>query len=713
MERKSNITIWQLRLFEGLNKDIMVMQRNEEEVFDDAIHVFFEKEYYDAYVNKAKRYGEYHYAYHEDKLGEVIYQIFDENITGLVLHINTLENGSKTTLCDEKYLSAKDLRVMKEIVDSYHYMYRVSIDRCTKEEAVAHMLTKSVFIIGKLPDFRKKPAEGEKQTFEIMTMKRKKDKSQPKDDKDYDYESLKVFLTAESAMRYNPDKKPINKYKLSLLAQFVKGHFQVIVEPHRNYWLEFDPATLDISAYFTPPVWNEEKVKARICEYANMEEVYILLGTRHSDYRTCLGTPFLLKLAEENVQMYLFEKYEDAVNYCLENPTLLPVFDGTYPIGVLKKNDKMHSLQTALAVAAQVGVTSINLDDDTLHSIHCKFSFFMETAGFETDMEKFLTPQECSALKIEKDGTTQYRFEPISFVNTENPYAVSKERREELASHLDTDYDEGITYMAECSVPEMIVMLQEAGRRFEAARTAQDEEKKKQYNRLMNRMTVPLTEALCEKPFVFTLREQDGSFTLRNQLAYLIVTNRFEGGRTGEGRLTPAGIDNEKFMEQFEAASKVAAVTDGPDVMCLADVHLMGEIAKQWKHSEPLREELMIYLTQGCKLSYVEALHYYKRLKSDSSIFVEFTSTVRNAEYPPMGMITIEGYTAKKIAEEKNLSVLQAYDALLALKEHPKAGIGEAVKEAETITTEGEAQTAAEEEKTEEKKSFFGKLFKK
>ena len=35
------------------------------------------------------------------------------------------------------------------------------------------------------------------------------------------------------------------------------------------------------------------------------------------------------------------------------------------------------------------------------------------------------------------------------------------------------------------------------------------------------------------------------------------------------------------------------------------------------------------------------------------------------------------------------------------------------VKEAETITTEGEAQTAAEEEKTEEKKSFFGKLFKK
>lgn len=713
MERKSNITIWQLHLFEGLNKDIMVMQRDEEEIFDDAIHVFFEKEYYDAYVSKAKKYSEHRYAYHEDKLGEVIYQIFDEQITGLVLHISTLQNGSKTTLCDEKYLSAKDLRVMKDVVECFHYMYRTSIDRCSKEEAVAHMLTKSVFIIGQLPDFRKKPAEGEKQTFEIMTMKRKKDGSQIKGEKDYDYESLKVFLTAESAMRYNPDKKPVNRYKLSLLAQFVKGHFQVIIEPHRNYWMEFDPATLDISNYFTPPVWDEDKVKARIREFAQMDELYILLGVRNSDYRSCLGTPFLLKLGENNIQMYLFEHYEDAVNYCLENPVLLPVFDGVYPIGILKKSDKLHSLQTILSVASKVGVTGINLDIDTMQSINCKFSFFVDTTGIEIDMEKFLSAEECSKLKVEKDGNVAYHFAPVSFVDTENPYAVNKERREELASHLDTDYDEGITYMSGCTTSEMIVMLQETGRRFDAARTAEDEEKKKQYNRLMNRMTVPLTEALCEKPFIFTLRENDGSFTLRNQLAYMIITNRFEGGRSGEGRLTPAGIDNEKFMEQFEQASKVAAVTDGPDVMCLADVHLMGEIAKQWKHSEPLREELMIYLTQGCGLSYTEAQYYYKRLKSDSSIFVEFTSSVRNGEYPPMGMITVDGYTAKRIAEEKNLSVLQAYDALLALKEHPKAGIGEAVKEAETISTEGKAQTATEEEKTEEKKSFFGKWFKK
>ena len=89
VERKSNISVWQIGLFEGFDKDIMVMQRDEEEVFDDAIHVFFDREYYDAYVAKAAKYSSHQYAYHEDKFGEVINQIFEEQITGLVIHMNT------------------------------------------------------------------------------------------------------------------------------------------------------------------------------------------------------------------------------------------------------------------------------------------------------------------------------------------------------------------------------------------------------------------------------------------------------------------------------------------------------------------------------------------------------------------------------------------------------------------------------------------------
>ena len=64
---------------------------------------------------------------------------------------------------------------------------------------------------GLVPDIRIKPKEGEKQAFELMTMRRKKN-GEAVTGEDYDYESLKVFLTPDSAMRFNPDKKPINKY---------------------------------------------------------------------------------------------------------------------------------------------------------------------------------------------------------------------------------------------------------------------------------------------------------------------------------------------------------------------------------------------------------------------------------------------------------------------------------------------------------------------
>ena len=136
---------------------------------------FFDKEYYDAYVTRATRYSSHRYAYHEDKLGEVVNQIFDEDISGLVLHINMNENAPKNLLGDEKYIAAKELLGLKDAADSYHFLYTAAIDRCSREDAAARLWTKNVYIIGQLPDFRVKPKEGEKPVFELMTMRRKKD----------------------------------------------------------------------------------------------------------------------------------------------------------------------------------------------------------------------------------------------------------------------------------------------------------------------------------------------------------------------------------------------------------------------------------------------------------------------------------------------------------------------------------------------------------
>ena len=673
VERKSNISVWQIGLFEGFDKDIMVMQRDEEEVFDDAIHVFFEREYYDAYVAKAAKYSNHQYAYHEDKFGEVINQIFEEQITGLVIHMNTNteENALKNQLCDEKYISAKELAGYRDAAQSYHLLYTTSIDRCVKEKAVAAIWTKYVYIIGQLPDPRKKPSDGEKQLFELMTMKRKKDNSNATAE-DFDYESLKVFLTAESAMRYNPDKRPVGKYKLSMLSQLVHGKLNIIIEPHRSYWLEYDPANIDIVGYLDIPQYDEAKVLERIKEYTGMKQLYILLNPLHSDYRVSLGNPFLMKHDEKNIMMYLFEKHEDAVNYVLQNQNLLPVFDSTFPIGMLDGKEPLYQLKTVVTLAAKLGVTTVCLDADTNHSIACNIDYFKKAAGYAKPVEDLLLHADLEKVMREENGEKKYRLPIVPFYDRHNDYAVDDARKAELISHMDNDFDNGFAFMASLEVPELMVIMQEAAKRFDKARNENDEEGKAWYNHMLSRIMVVLTEALCEKPYIYTLRDENGDFALRNNMIYLVVTNRFEAGRRGEGRLTPAGIDNPQFMEKLCEKSRAAVLTDGPNIVCVADTLIMNEAAKQWKKQEALREELLIYMTQGCGVPYDDALRQYKRLKSDNDLFVEFVSAVRNAEFPPMGILEVEGYTAKTLAQESGLNMLQAYDRLLSLKESRK-----------------------------------------
>lgn len=670
MERKSNISVWQIGLFEGLDKDIMVMHRDEEEVFDDAIHVFFEREYYDAYVAKAVKYSSHNYAYHEDKLGEVVNQVFEETIPGLVIHMNTSTDSDapKNQLCDEKYISAGELIGYRDAAESYHLLYTTSIDRCVKEKAVAALWTKYVYIIGQIPDVRKKPAAGEKQVFELMTMRRKNDNSNATAE-DFDYESLKVFLTAESAMRYNSDKKPIGKYRLSMLSQLVRGKLHVIIEPHRSYWLEYDPADIDIVPYLDIPRYNEEMVIERIKEYDKMEQIYILLNPLHSDYRVSLGNPFLMKHDEKNIMMYLFEQYEDAVNYVLQNQNLLPVFDSTFPIGVLEGKERLYRLKTVVTLAAKLGVTTVCLDADTNRSIACDIGYFKKAADYTKPIEDLLVRSELEQVMREENGEKKYRLPIVPFYDKHNDYDISAEKKAELISHLDNDFDNGFAYMALLGVPELMVIMDEAAKRFEKARADNDEESRAHYNYILGRIMVVLTEELCAKPYIYTLRKEDGDFALRNNMVYLVITNRFEAGRRGEGRLTPAGIDNPQFMEKLCEKSRVAALTDGPNIVCIVDTVLMSEAAKQWKKTEALREEILIYMTQGCGLAYDEAVRSYKRLKSDNDIFVEFVSAVRNAQYPPMAMLEVEGYTAKMLADEFSLNMLQAYDGILSLKE--------------------------------------------
>lgn len=696
-ERKSNVLPWQIGIFEGFDKDIMVMQRDEEEVFDGAIHVFFDKDYYDAYIAKAVKYSTHGYAYHVDKLGEVINQIFEEGIQGLVINMNTSsgEGMPAAQLCDEKYISAQDLLGYKDIARGYHLLYTAHIERCAKEEAIAGIWTKYVYIIGSLPD--KKPAPGQRQTFELMTMKRKIDNSDATAE-DFDYESLKVFLSAESAMRYNPEKKPVNKYKLSMLSQLVKGRLRVIIEPHRSYWLEYDPADFDVYAhgrivnlaatqhapgatsresefprsitkYLDLPKYNEAMAVARIKRYAKMKQIYILLNPISSDYRVSQGSPFLMKQDEKNIMLYLFEKYADAQDYVLQNQNLLPILDSTFPIGVIFGEEKLYQLETVIALAGKIGVTAVALDADTSHAIACDIGYFKKAAGYSKPVEALLGKDDLEKVTRGEDKEKKYRLPIMPFYDARNEYMLNDEIKARLASYIDNGIDKCPSYMASLNVPEIMTVMNEAAKRFDKARKENDKDGMEKYGLMMNRITIPLVESLCEKPYIFTLKKEDGDFALINSLPYLVVTNRFEAGRRGEAKLMPAGLDNPAFMEKLCEKSSAAVLTDGPNIACVVNTRLMNEAVSQWKKVQTLRAELLIYMTQGCGIGYEDALCRYKKLKSDNDIFVEFASAVRNGGYPPRAMLEVGGYNAKTLADERGCNMLEAYEEILSLKE--------------------------------------------
>lgn len=51
------------------------------------------------------------------------------------------------------------------------------------------------------------------------------------------YEAVKCFLTKESAEKFNSEKRPVTPANLAYLKSFWGK--PVIIEPHRNYWIEF------------------------------------------------------------------------------------------------------------------------------------------------------------------------------------------------------------------------------------------------------------------------------------------------------------------------------------------------------------------------------------------------------------------------------------------------------------------------------------------
>ena len=127
---------------------------------------------------------------------------------------------------DEIMVSKEELMPLKDIVDSFCIMYAAANNRLENSKAYELMKDKTVYFIGKL--FADFPKTGDDIAY-LGIDRIASDGTQ--------YEAVKCFLTEESAEKYNGEKKPVTSANLAYLKSFWGK--PVIIEPHRNYWIEF------------------------------------------------------------------------------------------------------------------------------------------------------------------------------------------------------------------------------------------------------------------------------------------------------------------------------------------------------------------------------------------------------------------------------------------------------------------------------------------
>ena len=209
------IPVESLNLFEQLDRNVVAFYRNEEIYQTESLNISITQEHYDMKYKELQPLG---YQAVQIPLGMAL-----DNVIQQAYFQNLIIGG---LLPDEIKVNKEDLMLLKDIVDSFCIMYAAANNRLENSKAYELMKDKTVFFIGKLL------TDDLKNGDEISYMGIERESSDGTS-----YEAVKCFLTKESAEQYNDSQKPINSANLAYLRVFWGK--PVIIEPHRNYWIEF------------------------------------------------------------------------------------------------------------------------------------------------------------------------------------------------------------------------------------------------------------------------------------------------------------------------------------------------------------------------------------------------------------------------------------------------------------------------------------------
>ena len=209
------IPVESLNLFEQLDRNVVAFYRNEEIYQTESLNISITQEHYDMKYKELQPLG---YQAVQIPLGMAL-----DNVIQQAYFQNLIIGG---LLPDEIKVNKEDLMPLKDIVDSFCIMYAAANNRLENSKAYELMKDKTVYFIGKL--LTDIPQKGDEIAY--MGIDRTASDGTP-------YEAVKCFLTKESAEKYNEEKRPISPANLAYLKSFWGK--PVIIEPHRNYWIEF------------------------------------------------------------------------------------------------------------------------------------------------------------------------------------------------------------------------------------------------------------------------------------------------------------------------------------------------------------------------------------------------------------------------------------------------------------------------------------------
>lgn len=216
--RDSNVVLESLNLLEHWRYNAAVLMKDENSVIENCIEVYLTSESLD---KRLERVDKSKYKYFQSPIIKTVDSVLHHDVEGL--KINGLAGK-------ELYITKEDLLPIKDEVDTIIVMLAVLDKGIDKTKAFELLYRKTFYIIGNLPTISDMKVRS---TFGYETI-----------DRDL-HHSVKLFLTEEHAQKYNHNKCPINAYYFWNLAHFFQNSYGLIIEPHENYWLEYNPKELE------------------------------------------------------------------------------------------------------------------------------------------------------------------------------------------------------------------------------------------------------------------------------------------------------------------------------------------------------------------------------------------------------------------------------------------------------------------------------------